>query len=442
MSSSSVPHIVIIGGGFGGLQVARKLKHVNCRITLIDRSNHHLFQPLLYQVATGGLSDANIAVPLRSILRAHANCETVMAEVVDFDIENKKVLLMDGEADYDYLIVAAGAVSSYFGNDHFAKYAPGLKSLDDAREVRMKTFAAFEAAERELDTELREPWMNFVVVGGGPTGVELAGAISEIARMTLTKDFRRINPADARVYLVEAGPRILGPFSESTSQKAQASLESMGIEVMTGTMVTNVEQNKVHLKQGDKEMVLPTWTVLWGAGVQANGLGAKLSAAAGVEPARGGRIPVTTQLNVEGHKEIFAIGDITSCKDKNDVLVPGLAAAAMQQGAWLAKHLEKLIAGKPANDEFVYKNKGSMATIGMNSAVAEFGTKQYSGFFAWVLWMGVHLLLLVQFGNRILVLTQWAWNYFTFSRSSRLILGIDKVAIPGHEVQRGDDDGS
>ncbi len=442
MNRNTKPHVVIVGGGFGGLQVARHLKKVNCQVTLIDRNNHHLFQPLLYQVATGGLSEANIAVPLRSVLRKHKNCETLMAEVVDFDIANKKVLLLDGEVAYDYLVVAAGAVTSYFGNDHFAQYAPGLKSLDDAREVRTRIFAAFEAAEREKNLELRKPWMNFVVVGGGPTGVELAGAISEIARKTLIKDFRHINPADAQIILVEGSDRVLGPFDPKLSTFAKESLESMGVQVMTSARVTNVEQDKVTVDQDGKEVSIPTWTVIWGAGVQGNKLGAKLAAATGVEAVRGGRVPITTQLCIEGHSDVFALGDIASGKDKNDVPIPGLAAAAMQQGSWLAKHLTNLIEGKASDEQFAYNNKGTMATIGKNSAIVQVGEKQMSGFFAWMTWMGLHLLLLVQFRSRTLVFLQWVWSYLTFSRSSRLILGVKKVAIPGREISRDEPDAS
>lgn len=438
MNRSSLPHVVIIGGGFGGLQTARRLKRAQCQVTLVDRRNHHIFQPLLYQVATGGLSAANIAQPLRRILSKQSNCETLMAEAVDFDIENKKVLLADGELDYDYLVVAAGAVSSYFGNDHFEEHAPGLKSIEDAEIIRTKTYVAFEAAERETDDKAREQWLNFVIVGGGPTGVELAGAISEIANQTLKHDFRRINPSDAKVILVEAGPRILGPFSESISQKAQNALEKMGVDVRTSTMVVDVAEDHVQLKQGDEVITVPTRTIVWGAGVQANKLGCKLAKACGVEPARGGRIPVTSRLNVQGHEQIFAIGDITSCMNQDGKPLPGLAATAMQQGDYLAKQIDAHLRGNPSTQDFQYVDKGSMATIGLKSAVAQFGKKEYDGFFAWLMWMTVHLFLLVQFQTRVLVFLQWTWNYFTMHRTSRLILGIKRVALPGHKAHRAD----
>ncbi|MEZ6136718.1 MAG: NAD(P)/FAD-dependent oxidoreductase [Pirellulaceae bacterium] len=427
-SANSIPHVVIIGGGFGGLEVAQRLRKAAVRIKLVDRHNYHLFQPLLYQVATGGLSPANIATPLRSIVCKQANCEVLMAEVTGFDVANQKVLLADGELNYDVLVVAAGATHSYFGRDEWESLAPGLKTLADAARIRRRIFLAFEAAEREPDAELRKALLTFIVVGGGPTGVELAGALSEIARHTLKNDFRHINPEDSRILVVEAAPHILAHYPEELCKRAAEKVRSLGIEVHTHTKVTEITPDHVRLATADGELDVPTKTVLWGAGVQASPLGKQLAAACGLETDRAGHLPVTDRLNIAGYENIFAIGDIATCLGSDGKPLPGLAAVAVQQGRYVAK----VVMGNGRNDSmkpFVYNDKGSMATIGRSAAVAQIGKHQYCGFFAWLLWLFVHLMLIVQFQNRILILLQWAWSYVTFNRSNRIITGETPVVI-------------
>ncbi len=423
------PHVVIVGGGFGGLQAAKQLRKSNVRVTLVDRHNYHLFQPLLYQVATGGLSPANIATPLRAILRKQANCQVLLAEVTDFDVANNRLVLADGELTYDTLVLAAGATHSYFGNDQWAEFAPGLKTLGDATEIRRRIYLAFEAAEREPDPEARKALMTFVVVGGGPTGVELAGTLSEIAEHTLARDFRNIRPQDARIMIVEGAPHVLNHYDEALSQRAADKIRQFHIEVHTHTRVNEITADHVRMSSDGYETIVPTRTVLWGAGVQANPLGKRLAAGCGLETDRAGHIPVDEFLNVVGHKNIFAVGDIATCLDEDGKPLPGLAAVAMQQGGYVADTIAARVAGTGQSEPFKYHNKGTMATIGRAAAVVQIGKRQFCGFFAWLLWLFVHLLLIVQFQNRVLILFQWAWNYATFNRSARLITGDDHVVI-------------
>lgn len=439
-------HVVIVGGGFGGLETAKRLRKASVKVTLIDRHNYHLFQPLLYQVATGGLSPANIATPLRSIVRRQANCTVLMAEVTDFDIAGKRLILQDGDLAYDYLVVAAGATHSYFGNDQWESVAPGLKSIGDAAEIRRRVYGAFEAAERTTDPDLRVALLTFVVVGGGPTGVELAGALSEIARHTLKRDFRQIRPEDSRIILVEASPHVLSHYPDSLCNRAKKDIEDLGIEVRTQTKVVEITEDFVRLSSprpatdglatnatstdvADQEEIIQTRTVLWGAGVQASPLAKRLADPIGVKLDRGGRIPVTQNLSIDGHDNVFVIGDMAISRDQDGKPYPGLASVAIQQGDYVAKRIRGLVKdagreGKATDAKpFHYKDFGTMATIGRAKAVAEIGNRHFTGSFAWLLWLFVHLMLIVQFQNRVLILFQWAWNYITFNRSNRLILG-------------------
>lgn len=423
MDENTTLRVVIVGGGFGGLEAARQLRKAAVRVTLIDRRNFHLFQPLLYQVATAGLSPANIATPLRYIVRHQRNCEVLLAEVVGFDVTRRVVLLSDGEVPYDTLILAAGASHSYFGRDEWAEFAPGLKTLEQATEIRRRILTAFEEAERETDPEKRRVLLTFTVIGGGPTGVELAGAIAEIARHTLAYDFRQINPADARVVLVEAGPRVLAQFPEELSQRGTKRIRDLGIEVLTGHKVIDIRADRVVLQSTDQTQELGTRTVLWGAGVQANPLARKLAEATGAACDNAGRITVQGDQTLAGHSELFVIGDIARSVDTEGKPLPGLAPVAMQQGQYVAKQILSRISDQEPLPAFRYRNKGTMATIGRSAAVAQLGHWTFCGFFAWLMWLFVHLMLIVQFQNRLLVLTQWLWCYATHNRSARLITG-------------------
>ncbi|TWT51697.1 NADH dehydrogenase-like protein YjlD [Thalassoglobus neptunius] len=420
-SERSFPRVVVIGGGFGGVQVAKRLKRSPVQVTLLDRRNFHLFQPLLYQVATGGLATSNIATPLRYMFRKQKNCEVLLADVTGFDLQRKVVILRDGELPYDQLVVAAGATHSYFGHEEWSELAPGLKTIEDAAEIRRRIFMSFERAERESDLERRSELMTFVIVGGGPTGVELAGALAEIAHHTLRNDFHHIDPKEARIVLVEAAPHILAHMPEQLSHRAAEKVRSLGIEIRTQTKVTEILPDRVTLHSAEKTEVLKTRTVLWGAGVKANPLGKLLAEAAGLECDRAGRIPVEPNLSISGHPELFVIGDIASCAGEDGHPLPGLAPVAMQQGQFVAKRIDSIARNKKHDHVFHYRDRGSMATLGRSVAVAKIGKREYCGFFAWLMWLLVHLMQIVQFENRMLVLMQWIWNYFTFNRSARLI---------------------
>ena len=408
------PHVVIIGGGFGGLYAARALRSAPVRITLIDRHNYHLFQPLLYQVATAALNPSDIAAPIRSVLRRQKNVTVLLGEATSIELANKVVKLADGELRYDYLILATGATHSYFDHPEWERDAPGLKTIDDALEIRRRVLMAFEAAEREGDPQKQEAWLTFVVVGGGPTGVELAGALSEIARQTMIRDFRRINPSSARVLLVEGRERVLPAYPPKLSEKARRQLENLHVEVMTSAQVTSLNGHEVRI--GDQSVAART--VLWAAGVQASPLAKSL----GVPLDRAGRVIVEPDLTVPGHKEVFVIGDLAAAKQRDGSFVPGVAQGAMQGGDHTALNIERAIEGQPLR-AFRYNDKGSMATIGRARAVADLGKVKLSGFPAWLFWLGLHIFFLIGFRNRILVITQWAWAYLTYQRSARLITG-------------------
>jgi NADH:ubiquinone reductase (H+-translocating) len=407
--------VVIIGGGFGGLYAAKSLVGKPVDVTLIDRKNHHTFQPLLYQVATAVLSPGEIASPLRRILHRAKNVEVILGEVVGFDTAGQRVRLADGsEIRYDYLIIAAGARHSYFGHDEWERNAPGLKTIEDAVEIRRRVLLAFELAEREAFlTGTHEP-LNFAVIGGGPTGVELAGAIAGIARLALLRDFKVIDTTKARVMLLEGAPRVLGMYPEELSRKAEEQLKELGVEVRTGSLVTAVEEGRI--KAGDEW--IPTSVTLWATGVAASPLGKEL----GAPVDRAGRVLVEQDLSIQGHKEIFVIGDMASLKDVNGTPVPGLGAAATQEGEAAAANILRDIRGQP-RVPFKYHDRGNMATIGRNRAVAQIGRWKLSGYIAWLMWLFVHVTLLIGFRNRLAVMAEWAWAYFTRERSARLIIG-------------------
>jgi NADH:ubiquinone reductase (H+-translocating) len=438
MDSNTKHRVVIVGAGFGGLNAATTLATADVHITVIDKKNYHTFQPLLYQVATAGLSPGEIAAPIRSILRRHKNVEVLMAEVVGFDLDRRAVLTSDQEIPFDSLIVAAGASHAYFGHDEWAPFAPGLKTVEDALEIRRRVLLAFELAERQASSgESAEP-LNFVVVGAGPTGVELAGTLAEICRHALAQDFRAIDPSRARIHLIEAGPHVLPAYPEDLSRSALEQLQRLGVEVLTSTMVTQIEPGIISM--GATRMTAAV--IVWAAGVAASSLGKQL----GVSTDRAGRVLVQPDLSIPGHPEVFVIGDLASLKDASGKLLPGVAPVAILEGRYVAKlirrELENGTAGAPSfsrslregggfasRPPFHYYDKGSLATIGRAAAVAQFGKIHVSGFLAWLAWLFIHILFLIGFRNRILVFIQWAWSYFTYERGARLITG--STDLPG-----------
>ena len=418
--NAGVHRVVIVGGGFGGLTAAQKLRKSPVQITLVDRRNFHLFQPLLYQVATGQLSPANIAAPLRSILERQRNCQVLLGEVTGFDVPGRRVLLADGELPYDTLIVAAGVRHSYFGRAEWESHAPGLKTIEDATEIRRRLLWAFEKAEREADPHRRRELLTFVVVGGGPTGVELAGALGEMSRYSLKHEFRHIDPADSNIVLVEASDRVLGTYPAALSELAQRSLERLGVTVRTTTKVSDLSADHVVLEWGGQSEQLPTRSVLWAAGVQASPLAKRLAEATGATLDRAGRIVVAADLSLPGHPEILVLGDMASYSHQDGKLLPGVAPVAIQQGKFVARLIDAKLRGKPL-PTFRYRDLGNLATIGRSAAVADFGRLRFGGFLAWILWLFIHLMQLVNFRNRVLVFVQWAWNYVTYDRSALLI---------------------
>ena len=412
--------VVIVGGGFGGLYAAKRLGRAPISLTLIDRRNFHLFQPLLYQVATGALSPGEIASPLRAVVGRNRNTEVVLGEVRDLDAANHRVILDEGAVPYDELIVATGATHSYFGNDQWAALAPGLKTIEDATSIRARLLTAFERAEREPDAAQRRAWLNFVIVGGGPTGVELAGALGEIANDTLRHDFRHIDPAEAHILLVEGENRLLPVFPPDLSAKAGKQLRELGVETRTGARVTAIDAEGVTMTfAGGSERVIAR-TVLWAAGVRASRMGKVLADRAGAELDRVGRVMVEADLSIAGHPEIRVIGDLANFSRQSGKPLPGVAPVAMQQGRYVAQAIMAQLRGKTVGP-FRYFNKGNLATIGRNRAVADFGFLRVSGFPAWFLWVFVHLMYLVEFENRMLVFVEWVYNYFTRNRGARLI---------------------
>ena len=420
MNSKSMPRVVIVGGGFGGLRAARGLLREPVQIIIVDRKNHHTFQPLLYQVATAGLSPGEIAAPIRSIFRDDSNVISLLEEVQDFDLAHRIVKTSEQNIPYDYLVVAAGATHAYFGHDDWEQYAPGLKTIEDALEIRRRILLAFELAERQaVAGEATEP-LNFVVVGGGPTGVELAGTLAEITRHVLSQEFRSIDPKRARILLLEGGPRVLPTYTEDLSRSAEDQLRRLGVEVHTHAMVTKVEPGAVIF--GETRMIAPV--ILWAAGVAASPLGKKL----GVPCDRAGRVEVRRDLSIPGYPEVFVIGDLASLKDENGKPLPGVAPVAMQEGTFVAKTIARDMAGQ-AREDFKYRDKGSLATIGRAAAIAQFGKVHISGFVAWLAWLFIHIFFLIGFRNRIIVFIQWAWSYVTYERGARLITG--STELPG-----------
>jgi len=413
------PHIIILGGGFGGLLCARALRGAPVRITLVDRTNHHLFQPLLYQVATAGLSPGEIASPIRRILSSQKNVSVFLGEATSIDVPNRTVHFAHGAVTYDTLVVATGAQTAYFGNDAWEKLAPGLKTLDDAVEIRRKFLLAFEKAEIEPDPAVQRACLTFVVVGGGPTGVELAGTMAELARRAFVKDFRRIDTSSARIILIEGGPRLLPAFPPALSERARKDLEKLGVQVWLNTRVTGIDAQGVDLGK-DR---IATSNVTWAAGVRATPIARTLP----VETLRDGRVAVNPDLTIPGHPEVFVIGDLARVLDRTGTAeVPGVAPAAMQMGTYVGNVLAREARGlsKPdARAPFRYKDKGTLATIGRASAVAKLPRLTLTGYPAWVFWLGLHIFFLIGFRNRVIVLIQWAWSYLTFERGARLISG-------------------
>jgi NADH dehydrogenase len=417
--TTPLPRIVVLGAGFGGLTFCQKFPDGVAHITIIDRQNHHLFQPLLYQVASAGLSAVDIAQPVRAILAGKPNLDVLMAEVTGVDLVSRRVVHEFGELAYDYLVLALGGVTSYFGHPEWEQRAPGLKSLDDALRIRRKILCAFERAETETDPVRQRELMNIVVVGGGPTGVELAGAFAELARTVLRRDFQHIDPAKAHILLIEGGPRVLAAFPPELSASAQRQLEHLGVEVRTGLKVEDIRDGEIIA--GGKS--IRAASIIWGAGVGGNPLAKKL----GFELDRAGRVKVWPDLSLPGHPEVFVIGDMATVVDKNGVTVPGVSPAAMQMGAYVAKIIvaeqrpgQAEVAQRPA---FAYWDKGTMATIGRSAAVAQIGRLKFSGWPAWVAWLGVHLIFLVSFRSKLSVLMSWTYSYFTYKRGARVITG-------------------
>lgn len=414
--------IVIIGAGFGGLNAAKGLADADADVTVIDRRNFHLFQPLLYQVATGALSPGEIASPVRNVLHRQKNTRVLMADVTDIDPAARRLTFHDGGCcDYDTLIIAAGSTHHYFGHPEWSQFAPGLKSIEDATEIRRRILVAFEHAEREPDAALRKAWMTFLIVGGGPTGVELAGALAEVANDTLRHDFRRINPRESQIYLIEGSDRLLPPFDPKLSADAAQSLASVGVMVHTHSTVTALDAEGAEVKFPDRTERIAAKTVIWAAGVHAAALATVVASRFGVTADKGGRIPVQPDLTIAGHPEVFVIGDMALFL-QDDKPVPGVAPVAIQQGSYVAWALRQRLRQETPKP-FRYWDKGSLATIGRGSAVAQIGKLHFAGPVAWLAWLLIHLLYLVGFGNRVLVLIEWAFNYFTHNRSARLITG-------------------
>jgi len=432
MDQQIKPRVVIVGAGFGGLLAARTLARYPVQITLVDRQNFHIFQPLLYQVATAGLSPDEIAAPIRWIMRSQRSVEVLMSEVRDFDLSGRVVKLEDGEVEYDYLIVAAGASHAYFGHDEWKPFAPGLKTIEDALEIRRRVLLAFELAEHQAassdDKDKEHPQLNFVVVGGGPTGVELAGTLAEISRQVLANEFRSIDPKRTRIVLLEGGPRVLPAYPEDLSRSAEEQLRHLGVEVQTSALVTQVEPGSVHIG----ESKLPATVILWAAGVAASPLGKKL----GAPVDRAGRVLANPDLSIPGHPEVFVVGDLAALKDENGKWLPGVAPVAMQEGKATAHNIGNELRGE-ARKDFHYWNKGSLATIGRAAAVADFGKIHVAGFLAWVSWLFIHIFFLIGFRNRLIVLIQWAWSYLTYERGAWLITG--NTHLPGWKESQAEE---
>jgi NADH:quinone reductase (non-electrogenic) len=437
--------VVILGGGFGGLSAAQKLKRALVEVTLIDRRNFHLFQPLLYQVATGSLSPGEIAAPLRGVLSGQKNTQVLLGEAADIDPDAKRVVLRDGASfPYDSLIVSTGSQTSYYGNDGWRKWAPSLKSVEEATAIRHKILYAFERAERSMNEEDARAWLTFVIVGAGATGLELAGALAEIANETLKNDFRHINPREARIILMEGGPRVLAAFPEDLSAKAERLVSRLGVEVKKGVMVSCIDAESVTYKSGDESNRLPARTVLWAGGVTTNEFGRKLGERTKSDTDRGGRIKVNPDLTVPGYPDIFITGDLALSLGKDGKPLPGVAQVAIQGGGYAAKTIRARLKGKKDIKPFHYFNKGDMAVIGRAAAVANILGLHLAGLFAWLTWLFIHLIYIVEFQSRVLVFVQWGFEYLTFSRGARLITGVaatdslDKPAALSNMDNMGD----
>ncbi len=417
--------VVIVGGGFGGLYAAKELGKSAAQVTLIDKRNFHLFQPLLYQVATGTLSPADISSPLRGILSKSRNVQVLMGEVMGIDPEANQITLRERnqKIDYDSLIVATGVSHHYFGNEQWKSDAPGLKTIEDALEIRRRIFVAFEAAEKEPDPEQRKAWLTFVVVGGGPTGVELAGAIAELAFNTLKADFRNIDTTQAKILLVEGLDRVLPPYPPELSEKAAQALARLGVTVRTQSLVSNIANHVVTIKQGDELQEVPARTILWAAGVKASAMGKVLEQQAGATLDRVGRVMVEPDLSIAGHPNIFVVGDLANYMHQGDKPLPGVAPVAVQEGKFVAKLIQQQMAGAAVSAKFVYKDSGSLAVIGQNEAVVNMHSLKFSGFPAWILWIFAHIYYLIEFDHKLVVTIQWMWSYFTRNRGARLITG-------------------
>jgi NADH:ubiquinone reductase (H+-translocating) len=429
-ASSLAKHVVIIGGGFGGMSAAREFKRAPVRLTMIDRRNHHLFQPLLYQVATAALNPSDIASPIRRILRRQRNASVILGEASSIDTRQKIVQLLDGEVAYDYLIVATGATHSYFGHDEWLGPAPGLKTLEDAVEIRRRVLVAYEAAEREVDAAEVANWMTFVIIGGGPTGVEMAGALAEISRRVLERDFRKIDPSKARIVLIEAGPKLLPAMSPESSASAARQLKRLGVEIITDSPVTAIDDRGV--VHGGKR--LESRTVIWAAGVAASPLGKALGATANAKLDRDGRVIVNQDLSVPGADGVFVIGDLASISSDGKP-VPGLSPAAMQEGRHAAKNIMRSMRGEPTIP-FRYRDKGTLATIGKAAAVADIAGLHLGGLIAWLAWLFVHILFLIGFRNRFIVMVEWAWTYLSNDRGARLITGdVEPLLERGEKIE-------
>ncbi|MBD2567559.1 NAD(P)/FAD-dependent oxidoreductase [Anabaena lutea] len=424
--------VVIVGGGFGGLYAAKSLAKANVNVTLIDKRNFHLFQPLLYQVATGALSPADISSPLRSVLSKSKNTKVLLGEVNDIDTNAQQVILSGEVVPYDTLILATGAKHSYFGKDNWEEFAPGLKTVEDAIAMRRRIFMAFEAAEKETDAAKRRAWLTFVIVGGGPTGVELAGAIAELATKTLKEDFRNIDTSEAQILLLEGMDRILPPFAPELSQEAESSLTQLGVNVQTKTLVTNIADDIVTVKQGDDVKQIAAKTVLWAAGVKASAMGKVLTERTGVESDRAGRVIVEPDLSIKGYPNIFVVGDLANFAHQNNKPLPGVAPVAMQEGEYVAKLIQKRLKGETL-PQFNYVDRGSLAMIGQHAAVVDLGFIKLTGFLAWFVWLFIHIYFLIEFDNKLVVMIQWLWSYFTRNRGARLITG--KETIPSVPIE-------
>lgn len=428
MNSKPRPRVVVVGAGFGGLTAAQRLARLPVQVTVVDRKNHHTFQPLLYQVATAGLSPGDIAAPIRWILRTHPNIEVLLEEVRDFNLKARSVVTNEGVLPYDYLVIASGVSHAYFGHPEWEPLAPGLKTIEDALEIRRRVLLAFELAERQAAAGSADFPLNFVVIGAGPTGVELAGTLAEISRHVLAREFRAINPEQTRILLLEGGPRVLPPYSEGLSRKAQQQLEHLGVEVRTSSIVTRIEPGAVWVE----DTRIPAQVLLWAAGVAASPLGRKL----GAPVDHAGRVLVQPDLSIPDHPEVFVIGDLAYLQDESGKMLPGVAPVAMQQGEWVARTIARDLEHQPRRS-FRYNDKGSLATIGRAAGVAQFKKFSLSGYFAWLAWLFIHIFFLIGFRNRVLVMIQWAWSYLTYERGARLITGSNE--LPGWtQSERGE----